>query len=368
MSSQEQNIEKIFKDTFDEFTPDVSAKVWSGVSQQLLQPVAPLAQPGASLLKTAAVKLSTAGTWIIGGIAAIAIVGGVVMYQEKNSNKVEPVKFQSPSEKINEREKTVDIASPSSVASPVEISVQKSNPSKSSQVTTVFENIKNEVPKSENNYKADNTADISTQSQPAAGEMIHKESSDSHDEQQSSVEKNIASDNTPPTASTNVNKPEPLILVNSTTGFAPFQLACLLNNEGLNGDWDFGDGSIQPHSSTVTHKYAKPGTYILKCNTGELVLTKTIEVIGKINTAFSPNGDGINDFFLVEGGNMKQFSLKIFDRNGRQMTELNNITEKWDGRLNGGGSALPGTYFYELSATTENGNDIRQRGSLNLFK
>ena len=329
MSSQEQNIEKIFKDTFDEFTPDVSAKVWSGVSQQLLQPVAPLAQPGASLLKTAAVKLSTAGTWIIGGIAAIAIVGGVVMYQEKNSQKVETVKLQSPSVKINEREKTVDIASPSSVASPVEISVQKSNPSKSSQVTTVFENIKNEVPKSENNYKADNT---------------------------------------PPTASTNVNKPEPLILVNSTTGFAPFQLACLLNNEGLNGDWDFGDGSIQPHSSTVTHKYAKPGTYILKCNTGELVLTKTIEVIGKINTAFSPNGDGINDFFLVEGGNMKQFSLKIFDRNGRQMTELNNITEKWDGRLNGGGSALPGTYFYELSATTENGNDIRQRGSLNLFK
>ncbi len=368
MSSQEQNIEKIFKDTFDEFTPDVSAKVWSDISQQLVQPVAPMAQPGASLLKTAAVKLSTAGTWIIGGIAAIAIIGGVVVYQEKDSIKVEPVKSQSPSVKINEGEKTVVIASPSSIVSNVELPVQKSNASKSAQVNTVYESVKNEAPKSESNYKADNTADIINQSEPSSDEIINKESSDSHNEQQTTAEKNITSDNTPASTNTITPNSEPLILLNSTAGFAPFQLACLLNDDQLIGDWDFGDGSVQPHASTVTHKYLKPGTYNLKCITGELTITKTIDVMGSINVAFSPNGDGINDFFSVEGSNMKKFLLKIFDRNGRQIAELNSITEKWDGRINGGGSALPGTYFYELSTTTENGNDIRQRGSLNLFK
>lgn len=57
----------------------------------------------------------------------------------------------------------------------------------------------------------------------------------------------------------------------------------------------------------------------------------------KIANAFTPGTDGINDVFL------KGYKLKIVNRWGQLLYEGN---DGWDGSLDNGGKASPGTYYY----------------------
>jgi len=64
--------------------------------------------------------------------------------------------------------------------------------------------------------------------------------------------------------------------------------------------------------------------------------TVTIFVIPYIPNAFTPNGDGLNDKFLILGlppENITRFNLQIFNRWGQVVFTTNNILEGWDGRV-----------------------------------
>ena len=54
-----------------------------------------------------------------------------------------------------------------------------------------------------------------------------------------------------------------------------------------------------------------------------------------VPNAFSPNGDGINDSFAIQGLEIVKFKLQIFDRWGLQFFYSDNIMSYWDGTLNG---------------------------------
>ena len=76
---------------------------------------------------------------------------------------------------------------------------------------------------------------------------------------------------------------------------------------------------------------------------------KTVYFI-KINNAFSPNADGINDVWKIENlDRMEQVSIVIADRNGTKVFESNNPSKnEWDGKHNI--RALPtSTYWYVVS-------------------
>ena len=67
----------------------------------------------------------------------------------------------------------------------------------------------------------------------------------------------------------------------------------------------------------------------------------------------SPNGDGINDFLLID--NISQYpdnKLMIMNRNGQLIYEAkgyDNASKTFDGHSNKNGQMqLPGTYFYQL--------------------
>ncbi len=69
-------------------------------------------------------------------------------------------------------------------------------------------------------------------------------------------------------------------------------------------------------------------------------------------TAFSPNGDGVNDRFSISGGSNVDFivALRVYDRWGNLIYEgrnlsINNPDVGWDGRQNGQ-LANPGVYVY----------------------
>jgi gliding motility-associated-like protein len=69
---------------------------------------------------------------------------------------------------------------------------------------------------------------------------------------------------------------------------------------------------------------------------------------------FSPNGDGINDLYIIDGILENQPNeFFVFDRDGKVYYQVKNYRNDWDGTANTGShkgsKVLPGTYFYVLT-------------------
>ncbi|WP_317899356.1 LamG-like jellyroll fold domain-containing protein [Aurantibacillus circumpalustris] len=73
-----------------------------------------------------------------------------------------------------------------------------------------------------------------------------------------------------------------------------------------------------------------------------------------IPDGFSPDGDGINDFFIISGLNARPIKLSVFNRWGNKVYEKDNYDNSWDGSINTGGISFgngkvpEATYYYIL--------------------
>jgi gliding motility-associated-like protein len=71
-----------------------------------------------------------------------------------------------------------------------------------------------------------------------------------------------------------------------------------------------------------------------------------------IPNAFTPNGDGVNDYFYGQGIGIIKYELLIFDRWGNEIFKANDLNEKWDGRANGGSEiAQQDVYVWKVRLT-----------------
>jgi gliding motility-associated-like protein len=66
-----------------------------------------------------------------------------------------------------------------------------------------------------------------------------------------------------------------------------------------------------------------------------------------IPNAFSPNGDGINDLFIIRGLS-ENSELMIFDRSGKMVYHAEKYQNNWDGKDSEGNVLKIGTYWYVL--------------------
>jgi gliding motility-associated-like protein len=85
-------------------------------------------------------------------------------------------------------------------------------------------------------------------------------------------------------------------------------------------------------------------------------------------TAFSPDGDGINDLFKVYGQGMSDFKIEIFNRWGQMIYKSFQLDEGWDGTFKG--KNLPtGSYVYKIK-TSEYSEDkkIVKTGTVALVR
>ena len=147
-------------------------------------------------------------------------------------------------------------------------------------------------------------------------------------------------------------------------GFVPAQMNVLFNL-GQDGDFDqsaswlpllwildinsqknngsYGDGL---NASVISHINNSPDALILAG-----IDLKDIKL--DIPNAFSPNGDGVNDTFVIEGLKSVDNSITIFNRWGTEVYRSTNYQNDWNG------SELPGgTYYYVLRIKNKSGKFV----------
>ncbi|MBL7920089.1 MAG: gliding motility-associated C-terminal domain-containing protein [Bacteroidia bacterium] len=103
-------------------------------------------------------------------------------------------------------------------------------------------------------------------------------------------------------------------------------------------------------------------------------VVKIIEVVEDFNVyipnSFTPNGDALNDMFLVKGLGFKPegFSMQIFDRWGHELFFSKDFTKGWDGTVKGA-VAQDGVYIYKIKAVGANGEGRKEYvGHVTLMK
>jgi gliding motility-associated-like protein len=90
---------------------------------------------------------------------------------------------------------------------------------------------------------------------------------------------------------------------------------------------------------------------------------------------FSPNGDGVNDYFIIGNLGTSKAALWIFDKNGVYVYKNLNYKNDWDGTNNQNvGGALSnqkiadGTYFYKAVITDNLGKQETYNGFISVWK
>ncbi len=153
-------------------------------------------------------------------------------------------------------------------------------------------------------------------------------------------------------------------------------------NESTGADyykWFFGDSTYSTEPNPV-HVYKKAGifdiTLIAKSNNGcvdTAYRPSAITIVGdmmiQFPTAFTPNGDGRNDYFKPVIKMVKQAKLYIFDRYGNIVFETDDPMHVfWDG-TDGHGHKLPqDVYVWKIVGKYINGQPFVKVGDVTLLR
>lgn len=141
--------------------------------------------------------------------------------------------------------------------------------------------------------------------------------------------------------------------------------------------WNFGDGKYG-EGRKVDHKYEFEGTFnisltVLSANScsDTASIKKAITVINNpiivYPTAFTPNGDGVNDLFKPVHGDVAKFKLVILNRKGVIVYKSDNIEEGWDGTRNGK-PCPPDMYVWKAVSILRDKQILQQKGSVYLMR
>ncbi len=87
-----------------------------------------------------------------------------------------------------------------------------------------------------------------------------------------------------------------------------------------------------------------------------------------VPNAFTPNNDGKNDYFHLDGKGIAKLNyLRIFNRWGQLVFETTDFNAVWDGKVNGKKSE-PEVFDYLLEAICSTGETIRKQGNITLIR
>ncbi|MDX1941828.1 MAG: gliding motility-associated C-terminal domain-containing protein [Saprospiraceae bacterium] len=153
-------------------------------------------------------------------------------------------------------------------------------------------------------------------------------------------------------------------------------------NRSLTYEWQAADGSTIdcPSCATLSARPIQNTIYTLfikdenGCQASDSIRIEVLPVREVFApSAFSPNNDGVNDIFYLQGkGDAKVIYLRIFDRWGNQVFQiqngrLNDQSQGWNGKTNG--KIVPSqSFIYIAEIEFLDGTRKRLSGEISLIK
>jgi gliding motility-associated-like protein len=88
-----------------------------------------------------------------------------------------------------------------------------------------------------------------------------------------------------------------------------------------------------------------------------------------VPSGFTPNGDGLNDYFWPHNAlKADNLDFKVYNRWGQLVFHSRDWRKKWDGRINGQ-LQTTGVYVWMLSYThRDTGQKVFQKGTVALIR
>ncbi len=159
--------------------------------------------------------------------------------------------------------------------------------------------------------------------------------------------------------------------INPNTGITPLPVMLTPVSNGSAYSWDLGDGTGSTSSTAFTHTYTDPGSYIIELTVEEQGCSDSYSleliVLDVCNLAVpnvvTVNNDGVNDLFFITSEGVSELKVDVFNRWGNFMGSFDGLTQSWDAK-----DLDAGTYFYKMSGTCKNGDDIDKEGFITVLK
>ena len=93
-----------------------------------------------------------------------------------------------------------------------------------------------------------------------------------------------------------------------------------------------------------------------------------IQGVPEISNVFTPNSDGVNDYFFFGEFGMNTVSVEIYNRWGQMVYAWDGADKSWNGIDISGKSVPEGVYFYSLVAEGADGHYYDEKGSVTLLR
>ena len=154
----------------------------------------------------------------------------------------------------------------------------------------------------------------------------------------------------------------------------------MIADPGVGYDYLWSDPSTlnDPSLASPNATPQQPTNYVLRVTDGNgCVNFDTLQVFvitgycqgGSvfIPNAFTPDGNGHNDRFMVHAKGISEIALSIFNRWGEEVFQTKDILQGWDGTFKGA-EAPADVYVYQLTVVCFDKNRTFHKGNITLIR
>lgn len=137
--------------------------------------------------------------------------------------------------------------------------------------------------------------------------------------------------------------------------------------------WDFGDETGGNNQNEV-HTYANGGTYPVELTVTDIngcedrtIIDVNVALLPVLPTAFTPNGDGENDTYIIRGGPFSSVDFNIYNQWGELIFTSNDPNVGWDGTYQGAEAPI-GVYTWTFVVGLAGDRVVTKSGDVTLIR